>query len=266
MQSTFSIFNRQIPSTDATKGYKAPNSKVPSSRETSSSNPKQSCSTSILKPIKHSSVKGDSQQSTGILTILATSRFIQRFRFHLLFGARFGAVAAVTNWLLMGLLIQTSSTWWTHSTSWLLRTSVRSLLVSLGALQVMPAFIGLTVSRSEVIYWVLLLAQWFVAGFGISFLFRSRYWFFNSTLLFWLLFPLTFVPLIVTSSGMKYWCGFGVGQPWEWLYYCEDHGATFLSVTAFFEDLSVGMAGVILVWQLTKFAFGRQRGIESVGP
>jgi hypothetical protein len=108
------------------------------------------------------------------------------------------------------------------------------------------------------VFALLMLVQWFVVGFGTSFLFRSRQWFFNSTLLFWLMFPLTFVPLILTCSGPKYWCGFGLGQPWEWLYYCEDVGATFFSIRALFEDLSTGLIGAILVWQLAKFVFGRR--------
>ena len=211
---------------------------------------------SHLKQIKHASVKGDSRPSSHIPTIWATSGLIQKFRFHLIFGIRFGAIAAVTIWLLMGSLAWTSSTW-THSTSSLLKTSFWSLIAFLGAIQVIPAFIGLTLSGSVVIYGVLVLVQWFVVGFGLSFLFRSRHWFFNSTLLSWLLFPLTFVPLILTSSGIKYWCGFGLGQPREWLYYCENVGATFFSVTAFFEDLSVGLVGVILVRQLAKFVFGK---------
>lgn len=109
------------------------------------------------------------------------------------------------------------------------------------------------------VYVALMLAQWFALGFGISFLFRSRDWFFNSTILFWLLFPLAFVPLILTYSGPKYWCGFGLGQPREWLYYCEDVGATFFSVTALFEDLSIGLVGVVILWQLAKFFFGRRK-------
>jgi len=189
-------------------------------------------------------------------TIWATSRAILKFRFHLIFAPCFGAIAAVTNSLLILLLAWTSSTW-THSTSSLLKTSSRSLLVFLGTIQVTPEFIGRTLSGSEVIYWVVLLAQWFVVGFGISFCFRSRHWFFNSRILFWLLFPLTFVPLIMPSSGIKYWCGFGLGQPREWLYYCENVGATFFSVTAFLEDLFVGLVGMILVWQLAKFVFGK---------
>ena len=108
-----------------------------------------------------------------------------------------------------------------------------------------------------VIYGAFVLVQWCVVGFGISFFFRSRQWFFNSTILFWLLFPLTFVPLILTSSGIKYWCGFGVGQPREWLYYCENVGATFFSVPALLEDLSLGLVGVILVRQLAKYVFGK---------
>jgi hypothetical protein len=202
-------------------------------------------------------VNGDSQQSSHIPTIWAASRLIQRFRFHLIFGVRFGAIATVTIWLLIGLLEWTSSTW-SHSTSSLLKTSLFSLVAFLGLIHIIPHFIGLTLSGSLVIYVVLMFAQWFVIGFGISFLFRSRHWFFNSTILFWLLFPLTFVPLILTYSGPKFWCGFGLGQPREWLYYCEDVGATFFSVTAFLEDLTVGLVGVILVWQLAKFVFGKR--------
>jgi hypothetical protein len=202
-------------------------------------------------------VNGDSHQSSRIPTILAASRLVQRFRFHLIFGVRFGAIATVTIWLLIGLLEWTSSTW-THSTSSLLKTSLFSLVAFLGTVHVIPHFIRLTLCGSLVIYGVLMLAQWFVVGFGISFLFRSRQWFFNSTILFWLLFPLTFVPLILTSSGIKYWCGFGLGQPREWLYYCEDVGATFFSVTAFLENLTVGLVGVILMRQLAKFMFGKR--------
>jgi len=133
-----------------------------------------------------------------------------------------------------------------------------SSVAFLGLIHVIPHFIGLTLCRSMVVCLVLMFAQWFVVGFCISFLFRSRQWFFNSTILFWLLFPLTFVPLILTYSGPKYWCGFGLGQPREWLYYCEDVGATFFSVTAFLEDLTVGLVGVILVWQFAKFVFGKR--------
>lgn len=108
-----------------------------------------------------------------------------------------------------------------------------------------------------VIYGALMLVQWFVVGFGLSFLFRSRHWFFNSTIPFWLLFPLTFVPSILTYSGPKYWCGFGLGQPREWLYYCEDVGATFFSIPALIEDFTIGFVSVILVWQLAKLVFGK---------
>ncbi len=205
-------------------------------------------------------VKGDSQQSR-IPTIWATAHFIQKFRFHLLFGVRFSAIATVTILLLLGLLAWTSSAW-THSTSSLLKGSLFSLSSFLGVIHVIPLFIGSTLGSSMVIYGTLMVVQWFVVGFGVSFLFRSRHWFFNSTILFWLLFPLTFVPLILTYSGPKYWCGFGLGQPWEWLYYCEDVGATFFSLTAFFEDLFIGLLGVILLRQLAKFAFGRSAEIK----
>jgi len=114
-----------------------------------------------------------------------------------------------------------------------------------------------------VIYGALMLVQWFVVGFGLSFLFRSRHWFFNSTIPFWLLFPLTFVPLILAYSGPKYWCGFGLGQPREWLYYCEDVGATFFSLPALIEDFAIGFVSVLLVWQLAKFVFGRSPEIKS---
>ena len=185
----------------------------------------------------------------------ATSRIIQKFRFHLIFGMCFGAIVAVilavANRLLIGALR-------TSSTPSLLRTTSTSLVSFLSIIQAIPAFIGLTLSGSLVMYGALLLAQWFIVGFGISFLFRSRHWFFSSTFPFWLLFPFTFVPLILTSSGIKYLCGFGLGQPREWLYYCEDHGVTFFSITAFFEDLSVGLVGVILVWQFAKFLFGNE--------
>jgi hypothetical protein len=190
-------------------------------------------------------------------TIWAISRALQRFRFHLIFGMCFGAIAAATTCLVIEALARTSSTW-SHSSSTLLRTSCRSLLAFLGTILDIPSFIGLTLSGSVIIYWVLVLVQWSVVGLGISFLFRSRHWFFNSTALFWWLFPLTFVPVIFTSSGTRYWCGFGIGQPWEWLYYCEDRGPTFFSTTAFFEDLSVGLVSVILVWQLAKFVFGKR--------
>lgn len=184
----------------------------------------------------------------------ATSRIVQKFRFHLIFGMRFGVFATLTNFMLIGWLSTTSST--------LLRKCSSSLLVFIGPILVIPGFISSTLNGGMVIYSVLMLAQWFVVGFGISFFFRSRHWFFNSTFPFWLLFPLTFVPLILESSGtglaFRSWCGFGLGQPWQWLYYCENYGATFFSVTAYFEDLSVGLAGVILVWQLAKFLFGQQ--------
>lgn len=192
---------------------------------------------------------------TAWLSHWAGSRVIQKFRFHLIFAMRFGAIVAVINWLLIEsllLFLQTSPA------SLLLRKSSSSLLAFLGMIQVIPAFIGFTVTGSVVIYWVLVLAQWSIVGFGVSFFFRLRHWFFNSTIPFWLLFPLTFLPLILTSSGIKYWCGFGLGQPWKWLYYCENEGATFFSVRAFWEDLSVGLVGVILVWQLARCLFGKQ--------
>lgn len=178
-----------------------------------------------------------------------------------MFGVRVGVIATITIWLLIGLLEGTSSTW-AHSASSLVKTCLFSLVAFLGTIHVIPHFIGLTLSGSLVIYVALMFLQWFLVGFGISFLFRSRQWFFNSTLLFWLLFPLAFVPLILTSSGIKYWCGFGLGQPWKWLYYCEDVGATFFSAAAFLEDFTVGLISVILVWQTSKFAFGR-RAVEA---
>jgi len=215
------------------------------------------CATSNLKLINHFFVNRDIPQSSRIPTIWAASRTLQKFRFHLIFGARFGIIATVMIWLLIGLLEWTSSTW-THSPSSLLKTSLFSLVAFLGTIHVIPHFIGLTLCGCMAVCVVLMLAQWFVVGFGISFLFRSRQWFFNSTLLFWLLFPLTFVPLILPSSGIKYWCGFGIGQPWQWLYYCEDVGATSLSLPALFAEFFVGLIGVIFVWQLAKSVFGRR--------
>jgi hypothetical protein len=208
------------------------------------------------KVIKHPSVNGAGEQFFRIPTILAAARVLQKFRYHLIFGVCFGVVVVVANLLLTGALIWTSTTW-AHSTSSLLKTFCRSLIAILGTIQIIPS-IGRTLSDSWVVYWALLLVQCFVAGFGVSFLFRSRHWFFNSTILFWLLFPLTFIPLILPSSGTKYWCGFGLGQPWEWIYYCEDVGATFLSLTALFGEFFIGLVGVILAWQLAKFAFGRR--------
>jgi hypothetical protein len=214
------------------------------------------------KIFDYSSVDGAGEQYFRIPTILAASRVIQRFRFHLIFGACFGVAIVVANLLLTEALISTSTTW-THSTSWLLKTCCRSSIAVLGIIQIFPS-IGRTLSGSEAVYWSLLFGQCFITGFGVSFLFRSRHWFFNSTILFWLLFPLAFVPLILPSSGIKYWCGFGIGQPWEWLYYCENVGATFFSLTALFGELAIGLAGVILVWQLAKFVFGK--GVPEIKP
>jgi len=197
------------------------------------------------------------EQGSRIPTILAASRLVQRSRFHLIFGLCFGIIATVTIWVMIALLEGTSSTW-THSASSLLKTSARGLYSFLALIHVIPHFIGLTLCGSMVVCVILMLAQWFVIGFGTSFLFRSRQWFFNSRLPFWLLFPLTFIPLILTSSEVKYWCGFGLGQPREWLYYCENVGATFFSILALLEDLSVGLIAVILLWQLAKFVFGRR--------
>lgn len=208
------------------------------------------------KVIEHSSVNGAGEQFCRIPTVLAVSRLLQKFRFHLIFGVCFGVVVIVANLLLTEALIWTSTTW-THSTSSLLKTFCRSLIAFLGTIQIIPS-LGRTLSGGEVIYWVLLLAQCFVAGFGVSFLFRSRHWFFNSSILFWLLFPLAFVPLILPSSGIKYWCGFGLGQPWEWLYYCENVGATFLSLSALFGEFFIGLISVILAWRLLKLVFGKR--------
>jgi hypothetical protein len=185
----------------------------------------------------------------------AISRIIQKYRVHLIFGMRLGVIVAITHWLLVGFLLlflPTSPTYFT--TPSLLQKSLAFLRI----IQVMPAFVAGMLGSSKLVYGVLVLAQWFIVGFGISFFFRLRHSFFNSTFPFWLLFPLTFVPLILESSGPRYWCGFGLGQPWQWLYYCEGHGADFLSVTAFFEDISVGLAGAILVWQFAKAIFGKR--------
>src|SRR5215469_8166494 len=166
------------------------------------------------------------------------SRIMQKFRFHLIFGMRFGIIVVVTNFLL---IVELSDFLRSTHTSSLLRKCSSSLLVFIGTIHVIPVFIGSTPGVCAVTWPVLVLAQWFIVGFGISFFFRSRHWFFNSTFPFWLLFPLTFVPLILDASGPRYWCGFGLGQPWKWLYYCENYGAEFFSVTAFWADLSVGL-------------------------
>jgi len=185
---------------------------------------------------------------------LTAARVLQRFRFHLIFGVRIGIVATVMIWLLIGLFEWTSSTWM-HSTDSLLRALLRSFVAFLGFIHIIPHFIGLTLCGSMTAYVALMFAQWFVVGFAISLLFRSRHWFFNSSILFWLLFPLTFVPLILPSSGTKYWCGFGIGQPWEWLYYCENVGATSFSLPALFGEIFIGLAAVILMRRLAKIIF-----------
>src|SRR6202000_1301940 len=111
----------------------------------------QCCSTSSLKKIKHFFVNGETQQSSRIPTICAISRVVQKFRFHLIFGLRFGVIAAVTIWLVIALLLGTSSTW-THSTSLLVKFSFRSWIAFLGDIQIIPAFIGLMLCGSPVIY------------------------------------------------------------------------------------------------------------------
>jgi hypothetical protein len=95
-------------------------------------------------------------------------RVMQRFRFHLIFGAIFGAVVTAISWLMI-------------SPESPLRTSA-SLQAFFSASQFVAAFIAMTLSGNphlgavgEVIYWVLVLAQWFLAGLGVSFLFRLRY-------------------------------------------------------------------------------------------
>jgi hypothetical protein len=95
-------------------------------------------------------------------------RVMQKFRFHLIFGACFGTFVAVISWLLI-------------SPESPVQTFLPSLQYFFGAIQFVAAFIAMTLSGQphlgaigEVIYWVLVLAQWFVVGFGISFLFRLR--------------------------------------------------------------------------------------------
>jgi len=83
--------------------------------------------------------------------------------------------------------------------------------------------------------------------------------FFQSTILFWLLFPAAFVPLALHSSVAPLWCGFGLGRPWHYGYYCEDRGIRIDSLVAFFGDFIVGFAAVLVFWLVVRHLFGVKR-------
>jgi hypothetical protein len=91
---------------------------------------------------------------------------MRRVRFHVIFALCFGAVTAAISWLLISpeSPVETSST---------------ALKYFCGAVQIIAAFLAMTLSGNphggafgEMIYWVLVFAQWFVVGLGLSFLFR----------------------------------------------------------------------------------------------
>lgn len=86
-----------------------------------------------------------------------------------------------------------------------------------------------------------------------------RHWLFKSTILFWVLLPAAFIPLVLRSSAISLWCGFGLGRPWHYGYYCEDHGVRIDSLAAFSGDFFIGFAAVFVLWLVAGRVFGKSK-------
>ena len=93
---------------------------------------------------------------------------MRRFRFHLIFALCFGSAVGVVSWLLI-------------SPESPVESSSAGLKYFVSFIQIFAAFMAMTLSGDphlgsvgEIIYWLLVFAQWFTVGLGIAFLFRLR--------------------------------------------------------------------------------------------
>jgi hypothetical protein len=93
---------------------------------------------------------------------------MRKFRFHLVFAFCFGVIVVVLSWLLI-------------SPDSPVESSSDSLKEFLGLIQIVATFLAIILSgnvhggsEGETIYWMLVFAQWFIVGLGLSFLFRLR--------------------------------------------------------------------------------------------
>lgn len=93
---------------------------------------------------------------------------MHRFRFNLLFGLSFGAVVAAVSWLLISPASPVESSSTALKGGFVMTQMVATFLAILLSGNVHGG------SGGEAIYWVLVFAQWFVVGLGVSALFRLR--------------------------------------------------------------------------------------------
>jgi hypothetical protein len=94
---------------------------------------------------------------------------VKKSRFDRIFALCFGAIITAISWLLISQ--------WSP-----VRTSSEALVYFVSYVQIFAAFAAMTLSGNphlgavgEVIYWMLVLVQWVIVGFGVSFLFRLRW-------------------------------------------------------------------------------------------
>lgn len=82
----------------------------------------------------------------------------------------------------------------------------------------------------------------------------------RSTVIFWMLLPLAFVPLLVPTWWPRTWSSIDIGWPWHYGWQFIDRTASGIprieSLVAFFADFFIGLALVLGLWLLLSWLLG----------